>query len=120
MRRIIQRLQKFRTTPRESVILVTSAIEGEGASTVARNAALALGRHETEQVLLIDANFRSPSQHSRFGIDRENGLSDVLMGAATVVAAIEKDDASEISIMTAGSKVPSPSQLLSSASFRVF
>ena len=113
--RIIQRLLKFRTSPRESIILVSSAIEGEGASTVARNTALALGRRETEQVLLIDANFRSPCQHSAFGIKRENGLSDVLMGAATVVSAIAEDDASDVSIMTAGSKVPSPSQLLSSS-----
>jgi capsular exopolysaccharide synthesis family protein len=113
--RIIQRLLKFRGTPRQSVILVTSAIAGEGTSTVARNTALALGRRETEQVLLIDANFRTPIQHSEFGIARENGLSDVLMGATTVISAIEKDDVSEISIMTAGSKVPSPSQLLSSA-----
>jgi capsular exopolysaccharide synthesis family protein len=113
--RIIQRLLKFRRTPRESVILVTSSISGEGASTVARNTAVALARRETEQVLLVDANFRSPSQHVEFGLEREIGLSDVLMGATTVTAAIEKDDVSEISIMTAGSKVPSPAQLLSSA-----
>jgi len=53
--RIIQRLLRYRRTPRQSLILVTSAVVGEGTSTVARNMALALGRHETEQILLVDA-----------------------------------------------------------------
>jgi len=111
--RIIQRLLKYRRTPRQSVILVTSAVVGEGTSTVARNTALALARHETEQVLLVDANIRNPTQHKEFGFEREVGLSDVLMGAAPLTSAIKGDDASEMSVMTAGSKVPSPTQLLS-------
>ncbi len=110
--RIMKTLLQYRRTPRQSVILVTSAVTGEGASTVARNTALALPRQETEQVLLVDANIRKPAQHKKFGFDREVGLSDVLMGAAPLTSAIRVDDASEISIMTAGSKIPSPAQLL--------
>ena len=111
--RIIQRLLKYRRTPRQSVILVTSAVVGEGTSTVARNTALALARHETEQVLLVDANIRHPVQHEKFGFEREVGLSDVLMGVTPLTSAIKGDDASDLSVMTAGSKVPSPTQLLS-------
>ena len=110
--RIVQRLLKFRRTPRQSLILVTSAVVGEGTSTVARNLALALGRHETEQILLVDANIRKPAQHKAFGFEREAGLSDVLMGVVPLTSAIRGDDASDISVMTAGSKVPSPAQLL--------
>ena len=43
--RIIQRLFAYRRSPRESVILVTSAVSGEGTSTVSRNIALALAHH---------------------------------------------------------------------------
>jgi len=110
--RIIQRLLKYRRTPRQSVILVTSAVVGEGTSTVARNTALALARHETEQILLVDANIRNPAQHEKFGFEREVGLSDVLMGVTPLTSAIKGDDASDLSVMTAGSKVPSPTQLL--------
>jgi capsular exopolysaccharide synthesis family protein len=110
--RIVQRLLKYRTTPRQSLILVTSAVVGEGTSTVARNTALALARHEAEQVLLVDANIRKPAQHKAFGFEREVGLSDVLMGVAPLTSAIRDDDASDLSVMTAGSKVPSPAQLL--------
>jgi len=110
--RIIQRLLRYRRTPRQSLILVTSAVVGEGTSTVARNMALALGRQETEQILLVDANIRKPDQHKAFGFEREVGLSDVLMGVAPLTSAIRGDDASHISVMTAGSKVPSAAQLL--------
>jgi len=110
--RVIQRLLKYRRTPRQSVILVTSAVGGEGTSTVARNTALALARHETERILLVDANIRKPSQHEAFGLEREMGLSDVLLGVAPLISAIRGDDASEMSVMTAGSKVPSLAQLL--------
>jgi capsular exopolysaccharide synthesis family protein len=116
--RIIQRLLKFRRTTRQSLILVTSAVGGEGTSTVARSTALALGRHETEKILLVDANIRKPAQHEAFGLEREVGLSDVLLGVAPLTSAIRGDDASEISVMTAGSKVPSPAQLLTGPAFQ--
>ena len=116
--RIVQRLLKYRRTPRQSLILVTSAVVGEGTSTVARNMALALGRHETEQILLVDANIRKPAQHKAFGFEREVGLSDVLMGVAPLTSAIRGDDASHISIMTAGSKVPSAAQLLTTSALQ--
>jgi capsular exopolysaccharide synthesis family protein len=116
--RVVQKLLKYRTTPRQSLILVASAVEGEGVSTVARNTALALGRHETEQILLVDANCRKPAQHEAFGIEREIGLSDVLMGAVPLTSAIKGDDASDISVMTAGSKVPSPAQLLTASALQ--
>ena len=116
--RIIQRLLKFRRTPRQSLILVTSAVGGEGTSTVARSTALALGRHETEKILLVDANIRKPAQHEAFGLEREVGLSDVLLGVAPLTSAIRGDDASEMSVMTAGSKVPSPAQLLTGPAFQ--
>ncbi len=79
---------------------------------------MALGRHETEQILLVDANIRKPAQHKAFGLSREPGLSDVLMGAVPLTSAIHYDDVSDISVLTAGSKVPSPAQLLSAAPSR--
>ncbi len=116
--RISQRLLKYRRTPRQSLILMTSAVEGEGTSTVARNTAVALGRHETDSILLVDAHIRKPTQHEAFGLEREVGLSDVLLGVAPLTSAIRDDDVSEMSVMTAGSKVPSPAQLLTGPAFQ--
>lgn len=114
--RIIQRLFAFRRTQQESVILVTSSIAGEGASTVARNIATALAQHRNERVLLIDANLRSPSQQLAFGLKTSDGLGDVLLGTASLTAAIQEDVVPGLSLLTGGRATESPVQLLTVAS----
>ena len=110
--RIVQRLLTYRRTPRQGVVLVTSAIAGEGTSTVARNVAMALSQAGTEQILLVDANLRTPSQHLAFHVDHAAGLSDVLQGELALASAIKDDLDFGISLMTCGSQVKSPSQVL--------
>ena len=80
--RIIQRLLAFRGGRRHCVILVASAAPGEGASTVARDLALALGQSQNGRVVLVDANMRQPSQRDAFKIDSIEGLADVLRDGA--------------------------------------
>ena len=110
--RIIHRLLAFRSTPRQSVILVASAVSGEGASTIARNTAIALGRQRTERVLLVDANFRAPVQHAEFHAERANGLSDVIAGSVSLTSAVKHDVSSGLSLLTAGDPIDSPSRVL--------
>jgi capsular exopolysaccharide synthesis family protein len=114
--RIIQRLFAYRRTPRESVILVTSAVSGEGTSTVARNIALALAQHRAERVLLVDANLRSPSQHRFFGAEKPDGLGDVLLGPKVLTSVIREDVAPGLSLLASGQAKESPAQLLTVAS----
>lgn len=59
------------------VVLVTSAIEGEGKTTTAVGLARALARIG-QRTLLVCADFRLPTLHDHFGIPRSPGLSDVL------------------------------------------
>lgn len=54
---------KFRT------ILVTSALPGEGKTTVSANLAGSLSRVEGMRVLLVDFDLRHPSLHTIFGIE---------------------------------------------------
>ncbi len=110
--RIIQRLLAFRSTPRQSVVLFASAVPGEGASTIARNTAISLGRHRTERILLLDANVRTPNQHVAFNRRRENGLSDVIAGSATIASAIKNEVGPGLSLLTAGTTLEGAPHIL--------
>jgi len=58
-------------------ILVTSPGPGEGKTTVVQNLGIVLA--ETgRKVLLVDADFRRPHLHRKFGLPNERGLVDVL------------------------------------------
>ncbi len=57
-------------------ILFTGTTSGDGTSTTAVNFATALAKDYRSNVLLIDANLRSPILHSIFRIDHVHGLSD--------------------------------------------
>lgn len=113
--RIVQRLLGYRRAPRQSVVLVASAVAQEGTSTVARNLATALSHSGTEQVLLVDANFRAPSQHGAFGVDRSTGLGDVLKGDVSLTSVLHSGVGNGISLITCGGPVKSPTQLLTAA-----
>src|SRR5437868_14096691 len=58
---------------------VTSAAEGEGKPTTVANLALALAQ-SGRRVIVVHADLRRPGQHTLFGINRDEGLSDLLRG----------------------------------------
>jgi len=57
-------------------VLITSALPGEGKTTVATNLALALARHGN--TCLVDADFRHPSITPSFSLSQRAGLQDLL------------------------------------------
>lgn len=61
-------------------LAVMSATKGEGVTTCAANLAIVLAQ-AGRSVALVDADFQAPKLHSMFGIDRNPGLSDVVMGS---------------------------------------
>lgn len=68
-------------------VMVTSATGQEGRSTVASQLAVSLAR-AGKTTLLVDADFRNPQQHNIFGVQTENGLSEMLRGELTSDQAI--------------------------------
>lgn len=61
----------------QKIILVTSPGPSEGKTTVVQNLGVVLA--ETGRtVLLVDADFRRPNLHGKFGLDNEVGLIDLL------------------------------------------
>jgi Mrp family chromosome partitioning ATPase/capsular polysaccharide biosynthesis protein len=62
-------------------IVVTSAMPGEGKSTVVRNLALAI-RESGKRVAVVDLDLRHPSLAAMFAVAPGPGLTDVLRGEA--------------------------------------
>jgi polysaccharide biosynthesis transport protein len=82
-------------------VLVTSAVPGEGKSTIAAQVAVAyaqIGR----KVLLVDANFRRPTLHEIFSLEGTTGFADVLQGRRSHADAIHKSEQPGLFLMPAG------------------
>ena len=94
------------------VIVVTSSFPGEGKSTAAGNLAISMSDTE-KKVLLIDCDVRKPSLHRKFKISNSKGLTELIMGKSSFNEISYKYN-ENLTIITSGSKVPNPSELLGS------
>jgi len=96
-------------------IVVTSAVPGEGKTTVSSNLALALAESGL-QVLLMDCDLRKPRIAAMFGVEGSVGLTAVLSGERDVEDVIQRwgGPTSALSLLAAGRRPPNPSELLSS------
>jgi len=63
------------------VVMVASAVAGEGKTLTASNLALTFSESYQKRVLLIDADLRRPSLHTVFRLDTALGLGDGLLSA---------------------------------------
>lgn len=110
----------FFRAPKEEIrtILVTSPAPGEGKSTSAANLGIAMAQ-AGQKVLILDADFRRPMQHTIFGLNRERkGLGLVLTGKMTLSDAIDKSEVDNLDVLTSGPHVSNPAEMLNSNSFR--
>jgi capsular exopolysaccharide synthesis family protein len=99
-------------------IIITSPNKGDGKSLTAANLALTMAQEFQQRVLLIDADLRRPSIHRLFGIAETPGLSDVLLGGATVDDALVGLPGHGLTILPSGIIPMHPAELLGSAAMR--
>ena len=97
-----------------NLLMVTSAISGEGKSLTAANLAISMAQEYDLTVLLIDADLRRPSIHSYLGFEQSIGLSDCLQDGIDIGEAIIKTDISKLSVISAGREVAKPLELFAS------
>jgi protein-tyrosine kinase len=99
-------------------IIVTSPNKGDGKTLTAANLALTMAQEFQHRVLLVDADLRRPSVHRLFGIAETPGLTDVLMGGATVEEALVPLPDHRLTILPSGIIPMHPAELLGSAAMR--
>ncbi|MBD2186211.1 GumC family protein [Aerosakkonema funiforme] len=96
-------------------LVVTSALAGEGKSTLALGLAISAARLH-QRVLLIDADLRRPSLHKELNLPNDRGLSS-LLASDTPITNQEIEVSAQygnISILTSGPMRLDPAQMLSS------
>ena len=99
-------------------IAITSPSKGDGKSLTAANLALAMAQEFHQRVLLIDADFRRPAIAGLFGLSESPGLSDVLLGAAELDAALVGLTDHRLTVLPAGTPALHPAELLGSSGMR--
>ena len=97
------------------IVGVTSAAAGEGKSTTLANLAIALAEGG-RRIIAIDADLRRPSLHTLFGIGRDAGLSDVLLGNETHLP-LQDTAAPRVRLLASGPVPSNPLEALGSQRF---
>jgi succinoglycan biosynthesis transport protein ExoP len=102
------------TSPR--VILVSSAIRGEGKTTIVSNLGITLAEIN-QKVLLIDGDMRKPRLNEVFNLPNDWGLSDLLRENSSlrdcpIEALVKPTEMPEVSVLTSGPASENISNLL--------
>ena len=98
-------------------IHVTSPSPGDGKSVLAANLAVILAC-DGKRVLLVDADLRRPTIHTAFGMDKEPGLTNILVEGKPLEELVRTPPEDEngrldnLHILCAGSTSPNPAELL--------
>ena len=95
-------------------LLVSSAVAGDGKSTVALHLA-ATAAAVGQRVLLVDADLRCPQLHAKLGLPNVRGLGDAISTDMSLNDAIQRaPNQDNLFVLTAGHIPPDPIKLLSS------
>lgn len=103
-------------TKQPHVVMVTSAMPKEGKTVVSSNLAASFALTGA-RTLLIDTDLRRGRLHRLFGYRKEPGLSNVLLGEATLEQAFRPGTHENLSVLTAGRHLETGTELLGSPAF---
>ncbi|MEK6732753.1 MAG: GNVR domain-containing protein [Candidatus Omnitrophota bacterium] len=118
----------------QNILLITSTIPKEGKSITSLNLALALSQ-DGYKTLLVDCDLRKAVLHKVFDIDKEPGLTDILLGSSkpeTTIRnfidlimggmdtkeALKTSGLDNFSLLTCGKIVPNPAELIDSSNIK--
>ncbi len=96
---------------KNKIILISGPTPGIGKSFTSVNFAAVMGMAQTK-VLLIDTDMRKGHINQYFGIERMNGLSELISGVTNVEEAIHREVLPNVDLITTGTLPPNPAELL--------
>ena len=115
-----QRIAESSTPDKARTILVCSARPRDGKTFTAVNLALSIAAERDVEVLLVDADFAKPDVMARLGLDDGLGLLDALGDSSIdVETLVVRTDVPNLSLLSAGTKTSSDTELLASARTRM-
>ncbi len=99
-------------------ILVTSASPSEGKSFVAANLGIVIAQGVDQYAMLVGCDLRKPALAKLFGMSNRYGLSDYLLGKASIEKLIQPTTVERLSVLPAGLPPANPAELLGSEKMR--
>ncbi|TFG56869.1 MAG: polysaccharide biosynthesis tyrosine autokinase [Deltaproteobacteria bacterium] len=99
---------------------ITSSIAGEGKTTICGQLGRSLASTGRKKVLLVDVDVRKADLTHRMGARRTPGLTEFLLGGATLQQIVHATQVPNLFLITSGTEVNSPADLLSGDKFKAF
>ena len=98
-----------------TTLVVSSPSTGDGKTLTAVNMAAAFARKSDQGVLLVDADLRCPTIHSRIGLPPSPGLAEVLQGKCSLEEAmVQIEQIPSLFVLPSGEAVANAAELLDS------
>ena len=109
-------IQYINKDEKSTAIMLTSTTPANGKTFVTANLAITLAQ-ANKRVILVDSDIRKPRLHKVFELENELGLSDYLSNSTDGLY-IRKTNVENLSIVTAGTMVNNPSELIGQEKFK--
>lgn len=104
---------------KNNVLMISGPAPGIGKSFVSSNFATVAAK-TGQKVLLVDADMRKGYLQKMFGLDWDNGLSDMLSGKISTEQAVKATGIENLEVISRGQVPPNPSELLMHPRFSDF
>ena len=101
--------------PNANMIMVSSALAGEGKTFTSINLAMSIAMEMDRTVLLVDADVAKPDVTARLGVEAEKGLIDVLLDdGLTLQDVLLRTDIPKLTLLPSGGRHVHSTELLAS------
>lgn len=104
---------------RIQTLCITSTSPGDGKSFTAANLVITMAQQKSN-TLLVDCDLRRGVLHNTFGVPKEPGFTNFLTSNMSAVEFMNETHVPNLSLISCGSLIPNPSELLGSHQMRRF